>query len=35
MNKCNKTETVIDTENQQVVARGEGNGGMREIGEGD
>ena len=26
---------VIDTEKKQVVARGEGSGGAREIGEGD
>ena len=35
MNKYNKTETFIDTENKQVVARGEWDGGrnkyMREI----
>ena len=33
MNKHNKTETVSDTENKQVVARGCGE--MREIGDGD
>ena len=33
MNKHNKTETVIDTENKLVVATGEGSGGMGEIGE--
>ena len=35
MNKHNKTETVSDTENKQVVARGKGCGEMREIGDGD
>ena len=35
MNKHNKTNRVIDKENKQVVARGEGGGGMSEIGEGD
>ena len=35
MNKRNRTETVIDTENKQVVARGEGVGGRKEIGEED
>ena len=34
MNKHNKTETVIDTEDKQVVARGEGDVGISEIGEG-
>ena len=27
MNKHNKTETITDTENKQVVAKGEGVGG--------
>ena len=35
MNKHNKTNIVIDTENKQVVARGKGSGWRREIGEGD
>ena len=35
MNKHNKTETVSDTENKQVVARGKGCGEMREIDDGD
>ena len=35
MNKHNKTETVIDTEDKQVVARGEGAGGRKEIDERD
>ena len=35
MNEHNKTETVINTENKQVVARGEGHEGKKEIGEGD
>ena len=35
MNKHNKTETVIDTENKQVVVRGKEGGGRGEIGEGD
>ena len=30
MNKQNKTKTVIDTENKQVVVRGEGVGRKRE-----
>ena len=35
MNKHNKTETVSDTENKQMVVRGKGCGEMREIGDGD
>ena len=35
MNKHNKTERVIDTENKQVVARGEMDWGRKGIGEGD
>ena len=34
MNEHKKTEIVIDTENQQVVTRGEGIEGKKEIGEG-
>ena len=34
MNKRNKTETQSDTENKQVVARGEGDEEKREISEG-
>ena len=30
-----QTNRVIDTENKQVVARGEEGGGLREIGEGN
>ena len=35
MNKQNKTEINIDTENKLVVAIGEGGGGMGEMGNGD
>ena len=35
MSKHNKTETESDTENQQVVARGERGGKMGKIGEGN
>ena len=35
MNKHNETETVIEKQNKQVVARGEGDRGRRETGEGD
>ena len=35
MEKHNETETVTDTENKQVVARGEEGGGRKEIGERD
>ena len=36
MDRHNKIETrVIDTENTQVVARGEEVGGKKEIGDGD
>ena len=35
MNEHNKTETVIYTENKQVVARGEEGRWRREIGEGE
>ena len=34
MNEHDKTETVIDTMNKQVIARREGVGGRKEIGEG-
>ena len=33
MNQHNKTEIVIDTENQQVNTRGEGSEGRKQIGE--
>ena len=35
MNKHNKTETVTDIENKQVVTRGEMVGGRKKIDEGD
>ena len=35
MNKHNKIETVIETENQQVVTRGENGEERKEIGKGD
>ena len=35
ISKHNKTETESDTENQQVVARGERGGKMGKIGEGN
>ena len=35
MSKHNKTETVIDTENKQVVSSGEEAVGRKEKGEGD
>ena len=35
MNKHTKTETVLDTENKQVVARVEEGGEMSEIDEGN
>ena len=35
MKKHNKTATVTDTENKQVVARGEEGGERGEIGEGN
>ena len=35
MNKHNKTETVIDTKDKSVVARGEGSGARRKLVEGD
>ena len=35
MNTYNKAERVINTENKQVVARGEGGRRMSEIGEGN
>lgn len=35
MNKHDKRETVIDTENKQVASRGQGCRGMRELDKGD
>ena len=35
MSKHNKKGTVMDTENKQVVVRGDGEGRMSEIGEGN
>lgn len=35
MDKKDKTETIIDTQNKQVVDRGEAGWGMKETGERD
>ena len=34
MNKCSKTEMVVNIENKQVVAKGERDGRKKEIDEG-
>ena len=35
MSRHNKTDRVIDTEDKEMIARGVGDGRVREIGEGD